>query len=378
MLARTLFDEEHHQFRAAVRRFFAAELTPNISRWEAQGQVDKRFWQACGEQGVLCPDMPEAYGGAGLDFRANAIVLEETSYTGSATPAFGVHSDIVAHYLLKYATEDLRRTWIPRMIDGTAVACICMTEPGGGSDLKAIRSTAVREGDHYRINGSKTFITNGATADIAIIAVRTGAQPGAKSISLFFCETNRPGFKIGRKLDKVGQASSDVTEIFFDDLMVPANYLLGAQNQGFVYMMQELPQERMSIAVSAHSAAQRAYDITVDYVKQRQAFGHSLMEFQNTRFVLADLRTQLQVGWAHLDACMSALVAKNLSTDQAASAKLFHTELRCEVTDACVQLFGGYGYMNEYEIARLWKDARVQRVYGGSSEVMKELISRAI
>lgn len=378
MLARTLFEDEHHQFRDAVRRFFAAELTPNIARWEAQGQVDKSFWRACGEQGVLCPDMPEAYGGAGLDFRANAIVLEETSYTGSATPAFGVHSDIVAHYILKYAHEDLRRTWIPRMIDGSAVSCICMTEPGGGSDLKAIRTSAVREGDNYRINGAKTFITNGVTADIAIIAARTGAEPGAKSISLFFCETDRQGYKVGRKLDKVGQASSDVAELFFDDLLVPAHHLLGAENQGFVYMMQELPQERMSIAVTAHSAAQRAYDLTVDYVKQRQAFGHSLMEFQNTRFVLADLRTKLQVGWAHIDACMTALVAKKLTTDQAASAKLFHTELRSEVTDACVQLFGGYGYMNEYEIARLWKDARIQRIYGGSSEIMKELISRAI
>lgn len=378
MLARTIFDPEHFQFRDAVRRFFAAELTPQIPRWEAQGQVDKSFWRACGEQGVLCPDMPETYGGAGLDFRANAIVLEETSYTGSATPAFGVHSDIVAHYLLKYAADALRTTWIPRMIDGSAIACICMTEPGGGSDLKAIRTSAKRDGESWRLNGAKTFITNGATADIALIAARTGAEPGAKGISLFFCETDRPGYKVGRKLDKVGQASSDVCEIFIDDLLLPAQHLLGAENQGFVYMMQELPQERMSIAVTAHSAAQRAYDITVDYVKQRQAFGQTLMDFQNTRFVLADLRTQLQVGWAHLDACISALLTKTLSTDQAASAKLFHTELRSEVTDACVQLFGGYGYMNEYEIARLWKDTRVQRIYGGSSEIMKELISRAI
>ena len=378
MLARTIFDPEHFQFRDAVRRFFAAELTPQIPRWEAQGQVDKSFWRACGEQGVLCPDMPETYGGAGLDFRANAIVLEETSYTGSATPAFGVHSDIVAHYLLKYAADALRTTWIPRMIDGSAIACICMTEPGGGSDLKAIRTSAKRDGESWRLNGAKTFITNGATADIALIAARTGAEPGAKGISLFFCETDRPGYKVGRKLDKVGQASSDVCEIFIDDLLLPAQHLLGAENQGFVYMMQELPQERMSIAVTAHSAAQRAYDITVDYVKQRQAFGQTLMDFQNTRFVLADLRTQLQVGWAHLDACIAALLTKTLSTDQAASAKLFHTELRSEVTDACVQLFGGYGYMNEYEIARLWKDTRVQRIYGGSSEIMKELISRAI
>lgn len=378
MLKRTIFSEEHDQFRDAVRRFFAAELTPNISRWEENGQVDKAFWRQCGEQGLLCPDMPEEFGGAGLDFRANTIVLEETSYTGSAAPTFGVHSDIVAHYLLKYAADDIRKTWIPKMADGTAISAICMTEPGGGSDLKAIRTTAKREDDGWRINGAKTFITNGVTSDIAIIAARTGKEAGAKGISLFFTETDRPGYNVGRRLDKVGQHSSDVAEIFFEDLLVPHANLVGQENLGFATMMQELPQERMSIAVTAHSAAQRAYDLTVDYVKQREAFGHSLMEFQNTRFVLADLRTKLQVGWAHLDSCIMALINKELSTDQAASAKLFHTELRSEVTDACVQLFGGYGYMNEYEIARLWKDTRVQRVYGGSSEVMKELISRAI
>jgi len=379
MLQRQIFEAEHHQFRDAVRRFFAAELTPNIPAWEAQGQVDKAFWRACGEHGLLCPDMPEVYGGAGLDFRANAIVLEETSFTGSATPTFGLHSDIVAHYLLKYATDDIRRTWLPRMADGSAVAAICMTEPGGGSDLQAIRTTARRGPDgQWILNGAKTFITNGVTSDVAIIAARTGAEGGAKGISLFLSETDRPGYRVGRKLDKVGQHSSDVAEIFFDDLALPAGYLIGAENQGFTYMMQELPQERMSIAVTAHSAAQRAYDITVDYVKERQAFGHALFDFQNTRFVLADLRAKLQVGWAHLDACIVALIEKRLTTDQAAAAKLWHTELRSEVTDACVQLFGGYGYMNEYEIARLWKDTRVQRVYGGSSEIMKELISRAI
>lgn len=378
MLQRTIFEAEHVQFRDAVRRFFAAELTPNIPVWEAAGEVDKAFWRACGEQGLLCPDMPEDYGGAGLDFRANAIVLEETSYTGSATPAFGVHSDIVAHYLLKYADDALRRTWLPRMASGHAIAAICMTEPGGGSDLQAVRTSAVRVGDNWTLNGAKTFITNGVTADIAIIAARTGSDRGAKSISLFFSETDRPGYRVGRKLDKVGQHSSDVAEIFFDDLTLPGHHLLGAENQGFVYMMQELPQERMSIAVTAHSAAQRAFDLTVDYVKQRQAFGKTLLEFQNTRFVLADLRAKLQVGWAHLDACIVALLAQHLTTDQAAAAKLWHTELRSEVTDACVQFFGGYGYMNEYEIARLWKDARIQRVYGGSSEIMKELISRAI
>jgi alkylation response protein AidB-like acyl-CoA dehydrogenase len=378
MLNRTIFDDEHVRFRDAARRFFAAELTPNIPQWEADGQVDKAFWRLCGEQGLLCPDLPAAYGGAGLDLRANAIVFEETSSTGSATPAFGAHSDIVAHYILNYMHEAVRNTWLPRMADGTAIGAICMTEPGGGSNLKAIRTTAKREDDGWRINGAKTFITNGVTSDIAIIAARTGRAAGAKGISLFFAETDRPGYKVGRKLDKVGQHSSDVAEIFFEDLLVPHNYLVGEENRGFATMMQELPQERLSISVTAHSAAQRASDLTVDYVKQRAAFSHSLMDFQNTRFVLADLRTKLQAGWAYLDNCIMALVDKQLTTDQAASAQLWHTELRSEVTDACVQLFGGYGYMNEYEIARLWKDTRIERVYGGSSAVMKKLISRAI
>lgn len=378
MIERTLYDDTHGLFRDAVRRFFAAELIPNIPRWEEARQMDKSFWRQCGEQGLLCPDIPEVYGGGGQDFRFNAIVLEETSFTGSSSPTFGVHSDIVAHYVLKYATPALREHWLPRMASGEAIAAICMSEPDGGSDLQRIRTTATREGEHYRLNGAKTFITNGVVADIAIVAAKTGGAAGAKSISLFLVETDRPGYTVGRKLDKVGQQSSDVAEIFLQDVMVPANQLLGAENQGFVYMMQELPQERLSIAVTAQAAAQHAFDITLDYVKQRSAFGKTLLEFQNTRFVMADLKAKLQVGWAHLDACIMALVRKQLTTAEAAAAKLWHTELRCEVADACVQLFGGYGYMNEYEISRLWKDARVQRIYGGTSEIMKELISRGL
>ncbi len=280
--------------------------------------------------------------------------------------------------MLKYANDELRRLWLPRMIDGSAIGAICMTEPSGGSDLKMLRTTAHREGDSYRINGSKTFITNGVTSDIAIIAARSRGVAGAKGISLFFTETDRPGYKVGRKLDKVGQYSSDVAEIFLEDLVVPAHHLLGAEQQGFAIMMQELPQERLSIAVSTHAAAQRAYDITVAYVNQREAFGDTLANLRNTRFVLADIHAHLQVGWAHLDSCIMALVKHELSTIAAAAATLWHTEMHCEVTDACVQLFGGYGYMNEYEIARLWKDARIQRIYGGSAAIMKELISRAL
>ncbi len=377
-LRRTLFDATHDLFRESVRRFFAAELIPNIPRWEANGLMDKAFWRACGEQGLLCPDLPEEYGGAGQDFRYNAIVLEETSFTGSSSPTFGVHSDIVAHYILKHAQPEAKRAWLPKMASGEAVAAICMTEPDGGSDLQRIRTTAKREGDSYVINGSKTFITNGVVADIAMVAARTGDAAGSKALSLFLVDTQTLGYSVGRKLDKVGQQSSDVAEIFFHDVRIPASNLVGAENQGFVYMMQELPQERLSIAVTAQAAAQHAFDITTDYVKQRKAFGKTLLEHQNTRFVLADLKAKIQVGWAHLDQCIMALVNKELTTAEAAAAKLWHTELRCEVADSCVQLFGGYGYMNEYEISRLWKDARVQRIYGGTSEIMKELIGRSL
>lgn len=378
MLSRTLFDEDHALFRDSVKKMYARELLPKAQQWEANGIVDREFWLACGANGLLLPDIPEQYGGGGQDFRFNAIILEETAFAGTTGPAFGVHNDIVAHYINNYASEAIKQQWLPKMASGEAIGAICMSEPGTGSDLKALRTRATPTEGGFLLNGSKTFITNGINADVAVVAARVGSDEGANAISLFVVDTASPGFIKGRKLDKVGNRSSDTAELFFEDVFVPAENLIGGQGNGFKLMMQELPQERLSIAISSQAAAQHAYDITVAYVEQRKAFGRAIKDFQNTRFQLADIKSQLQVGWAHIDACIIALVKKELKADQAAAAKLWHSELRWRVVDACLQLFGGYGYIEEYEIARLWRDARVMRLYGGTSEIMKDLISRSI
>jgi long-chain-acyl-CoA dehydrogenase len=357
---------------------YAKELVPKVEQWEKDGIVDRDFWLACGSNGLLLPDIPEEYGGSGLDFRFNAIILEETAMAGTTGPAFGVHNDIVAHYINNYANESIKQQWLPKMASGEAIGAICMSEPSTGSDLKALRTRATPTDGGYLINGSKTFITNGINADVAVIAARIGNDEGAQAISLFVVDAASPGFVKGRKLDKVGNRSSDTAELFFEDLFVPEENLIGGQGNGFKLMMKELPQERLSIAISSQAAAQHAYDITLSYVEERKAFGKAVKDFQNTRFMLADMKTQLQVGWAHLDTCIMALVNKQLETHEAASAKLWHSELRCSIVDNCLQLFGGYGYIEEYEIARLWRDARVMRLYGGTSEIMKDLISRSI
>jgi acyl-CoA dehydrogenase len=378
MLKRSIYDEEHQLFRDSVRRLYSRELLPKIDTWEREGIVDRDFWLACGAGGLLLPDIPEEYGGGGQDFRFNAILLEETALAGTTGPAFGVHNDIVAHYIHNHASETVKRKWLSKMATGEAIGAICMTEANAGSDLKALRTHAREVDGGFMLNGSKTFITNGINADVAVVAARTGENQGAGDISLFVVDAASPGYVRGRKLDKVGNRSSDTAELFFEDLFVPAENLLGGRGKGFKLMMQELPQERLSIAISCQAAAQHAFDITVDYVSERQAFGQPIKEFQNTRYQLAAIKSRLQVGWAHLDSCISALVARELTTEQAASAKLWHSELRCEVVDDCVQLFGGYGYVEEYEIARLWRDARVMRIYGGTSEIMKEVISRSL
>ncbi|GAB3377167.1 acyl-CoA dehydrogenase family protein [Spongiibacter taiwanensis] len=378
MLNRAIYTEEHQQFRESVKKMYAKELVPYVEQWEQEGIVSRAFWQACGENGMLLPDIPEQYGGMGLDFRFNAIILEETAMAGTTGPAFGVHNDIVAHYINNYGSEKVKQEWLPKMATGGAIGAICMSEPSTGSDLKEVRTKATPVEGGFVLNGSKTFITNGINADVAVIAARVGDDSGAKAISLFVTGCDQKGFIKGRKLDKVGNRSSDTAELFFEDLFIPAENMLGKQGDGFIYMMKELPQERLSIAISCQAAAQHAYDIAVGYVKERRAFGKAVFDFQNTKFVLANLKAQLQVGWAHLDACIEALVEKRLTTDEAAAAKLWHSELRCKVVDDCLQMFGGYGYIEEYEIARLWRDARVMRIYGGTSEIMKDLISRSI
>jgi alkylation response protein AidB-like acyl-CoA dehydrogenase len=364
-------------FRDQVRRFFAAEMEPHLERWEAEGIADRDMWTKCGAQGLLCPTVPEAYGGLGLDFGYNAVIDEELAYIGSSA-GITLHSDIVADYLVAYGSEEQKHRWLPRMISGETPTAIAMTEPGAGSDLQGVKTTAVADGDDYVINGSKTYITNGQHAELIIVVAKTDPTQGARGTSLILVESDRPGFARGRNLDKIGLHSQDTSELFFQDVRVPRSNLLGGEGMGFAYLMNQLPQERLSIACSAQASAQRAYDEAVKFTKERKAFGKTVFEFQNTRFTLADLATKLQVGWAHLDWAIRRHLAGELNAAEASAAKLWHTELQFEVCDASLQLHGGAGYMNEYLIARLWRDARVTRIFGGTNEIMKEVVSRSI
>jgi len=373
---RLVYGAEHNQFRDSVRRFLERELLPNYARWEQQGIVDRAFWKASGEAGLLCPTAPEEYGGLGLDFRYNAVIDEEIAYAG-ATLGISLQSDITVDYILHYGSEAQKRRYVPAMIAGDLIVAIAMTEPGAGSDLQGVRTTARRDGDSYVINGSKIYITNGQNADLIIVVARTG-DAGAKGISLVLVEADRDGFKRGRNLDKIGQHSGDTSELFFEDVRVPAENVLGQEGAGFGYLMNQLAQERLSIAVSAQAGAQRAFDEAVRFTKDRRAFGKTVFDFQNSRFTLADLKAKLQVGWAHLDWALDRHIKKQLTAAEASAAKYWHTETQWEVMDAALQLHGGAGYMNEYLIARMWRDARVQRIYGGTSEIMREVISRAL
>jgi alkylation response protein AidB-like acyl-CoA dehydrogenase len=374
---RTAFTAEHDMFRDQVRRFFAAEMEPHLDRWEQEGIADRDMWTKCGAQGLLCPTVPEAYGGLGLDFGYNAVIDEELAYIGSSA-GITLHSDIVADYIVGYGTEEQKLHWLPRMISGETPTAIAMTEPGAGSDLQGVKTTAVVDGDDYVINGSKTYITNGQHAELVIVVAKTDPAQGARGTSLILVESDRPGYARGRNLDKIGLHGQDTSELFFSDVRVPRSNLLGGEGLGFAYLMNQLPQERLSIACSAQASAQRAYDEAVKFTKERKAFGKTVFEFQNTRFTLADLATKLQVGWAHLDWCIARHLAGELTAAEASAAKLWHTELQFEVCDVSLQLHGGAGYMNEYLIARLWRDARVTRIFGGTNEIMKEVVSRSI
>lgn len=379
MLARRkIYDEEHEIFRESVRRFFEKEMIPNRQTWEDAGVVAKDFWEKAGEAGLLCPDLPEEYGGPGGDFRYNALVDEELGYASGGAAGFAVHSDICAQYILKYGSEDLKAEWLPRMVSGKTIGAIAMTEPGTGSDLQAVKTTAIRDGNHYVVNGQKTFITNGQNADLIIVVAKTNPDEDAHGVSLILVESDREGFTRGRNLEKIGQKSADTSELFFTDVRVPVTNCLGEENQGFAYLMQRLPQERLAIAVGAAASAQKAFDITVDYVKERKAFGRPIFGFQNTRFKLAEMKAELAVGWAYVDQCLERHLAEELDAEGAAIAKLWLTEMQGRTVDQCLQLHGGYGYMEEYPISKMFVDARVQRIYGGTSEIMKELISRFI
>ena len=376
---RFAYNEDHEAFRQTVRSFLAKEGVPNVDRWEKDRLVPKEFWRAAGAIGMLCPTVPEQYGGLGLDFGYNAVVDEEMSYLG--VPAgFSLQSDIVADYVAHYGSEEQKAEWLPRMVSGETITAIAMTEPGTGSDLQAIRTTARKDGNHYVINGSKTYITNGQNTDLTLVVAKTDpdAKPAWKGMSIILVESDREGFRKGRKLDKIGQDAADTSELFFDDVRVPITNCLGEEGKGFVYLMSQLPQERLSIAVSVQASAQKAFDETVAFTKDRKAFAGMVFDFQNTRFVLADLKTKLQVGWAHLDWAIARHLKGELTNEEGAAAKLWHTELQWEVMDKCLQLHGGAGYMNEYPIARSWRAARVTRIFGGTSEIMKEVIGRSL
>lgn len=374
---RTIFTEDHAIFRDSVRKLFSRALIPHLDQHERDGIVGRDFWRQCGAAGLLCPTVDPAYGGPGLDFTYNVIVQEELSYAGSQA-GLAIQNDITADYIQAYGSQAQKQRYLPRMVGGECIAAIGMTEPSAGSDMKAIRTVARRDGDDFVINGSKIYITNGHNADLLILAAKTDPARGASGMSLFLVETATEGFVRGRKLDKIGQRSGDTAELFFQDMRVPADSLLGAENAGFGYLVTQLAQERLSVAVASQAAAQRAFDEALAFTKQRQAFGQRVFDFQNTRFVLAGLKTELQVGWAHLDWAVARHVAGKLDAQAASAAKLWHTELQGRVVDAALQLHGGAGYMNDYMIARLYRDARVTRIYGGTSEIMKEVIGRAL
>jgi acyl-CoA dehydrogenase len=347
-------------------------------QWEKDGQIDRNFWYKAGEQGMLCPGAPEEYGGVGADFRYNMVVSEEVSRLGLTGIGFSLHNDVTTPYLTNVANEAQKQKYLQRCISGDCIVAIAMTEPGTGSDLQGIKTSAVDMGDHYLLNGSKTFITCGQQADIVLVVCRTDLDPkaGAKAFSILIVERDMPGFERGRNLDKLGQKAQDTSELFFNDVKVPKENLLGEEGMGFIYLMRELPQERLSIAVSAVAGCESVMAQTVNYVKERKAFGKSIADFQNTQFTLAQLEAEVTAMRIFIDRCAELLLTSELTTVDASKAKLLATELQGRVTDQCLQLHGGYGYMWEYPVTRAYADARIQRIYGGTSEVMKLIIGR--
>jgi long-chain-acyl-CoA dehydrogenase len=376
---RAIYNSDHELFRANARRFFREELEPNIDQWEKEGCLPREFWLKAGENGFHCCGVPEEYGGPGADFLYNMVLSEEVGFAiGGASVGFSVSSDIVAYYLLHSGADEQKQKWLPKLVTGEAIAAIGMTEPGCGSDLKAMRTTAVQNGDEYIINGQKTFITNGQNCDFVLLACSTDPEAGAKGVSLIIVEADRVGFSRGRNLEKIGQKAADTSEMFFSDVHVPVSNLLGKEGGGFAVLMNELPRERITIACRALAEAQRAYELTVDYVKERRAFGKKVYEFQNTQFKLAEMKTNLAVGWSYIDQCLVKILEGRLTPEEGAMAKLWTTETGNKIVDECLQLFGGYGYMNEYPISRLFVDSRVRRIYGGTSEIMKLVIGRTV
>ncbi|MCX7175654.1 MAG: acyl-CoA dehydrogenase family protein [Proteobacteria bacterium] len=377
-IQRTLFNEELDLFRDTARRFMEQEVAPQHGRWEEQGYVDRELWKKAGANGFLCSSMPEQYGGAGADKRYSLVLIEEGARVNATGLGFGLHSEIVAPYLLHYGNDFIKQTYLPKMASGEMIGAIAMTEPGAGSDLQGVRTSAVRDGEDYLIDGSKIFITNGWHCDLVIVVAKTDPGRGAKGTSLFVVDSAMPGFTKGKPLKKAGMKAQDTAELFFDKVRVPARNLLGQENNGFIYLMQELPWERLQIAIAAIASAEAALGWTTRYCRERKAFGQEIMQFQNTRFTLAELTTEVQIGRVFVDRCIELLLEDKLDAATASMAKYWCSDLQFKVMDACVQLHGGYGYMWEYPITRAWADSRVQRIYGGTNEIMKELISRTL
>ena len=379
MLPRNLFTAEHEAFRETVRKFYEKEVVPNIERYEQQQHVDRELWNKAGDMGLLCATMPEAYGGSGVDRLYSMILIEEQAYAMDSSTGFSLHSDIVANYLNNFGNEEQKKLWLPKMASGEVVTAIAMTEPGTGSDLQAVRTTAILDGEDYVINGSKIFITNGYLCDMAIVVCKTGsADKGSANLSLLIVEADRVGFSKGKPLNKIGMKGQDTCELFFDNVRVPKENLLGMEGMGFMMLMKELAWERMLVAIICQAGAEAAFAHTVKYTKERQAFGKPISTFQNTRFKLAELRTEIDFCRAYLDRCMELQLEEKLGIDAAAAAKYKISEMFSKVVDECLQLHGGYGYMMEYPIARAYIDNRANRIYAGTNEIMKELISRCL
>lgn len=376
MIERSIFAPEHDMWRDSVRKFVEKEIVPFHDEWEKDGIVPRELWLKAGEAGMLCCTVPEEYGGLGADYLYDVIVFEELWRAGASGPGFLIHTDLVATYILAFGSEEQKKHWLPKMVRGEAIGSLGMTEPHAGSDLKALRTRAARDGNDFVINGQKVFISNGQLCDILVLATKTDSAAGAKGVSLFLIDTSLPGFKRGKNLAKLGMKAQDTSELFFDNLRVPASAMLGEEGRGFALMMTKLAQERLAQAIRSATVTETVIDYTVDYTAERQAFGQSIGEFQNTQFVLADLKARAVMARVFTDRCIELFMEGRLDPVDAAMAKMTTSELHCETVDKCLQLFGGWGYMWEYPICRAYADARVVKIAGGSVEIMKTIISR--
>ena len=377
-MKRKLFDADHEYFRDSVRRFFEAEMAPKYQEWEEAGEVSREAWKALGAQGFLCTQMPEEYGGSGVDKRFATILIEEQYKLGMCGAGWPLHSDLVAPYILEYGTEEQKQRWLPPMATGDVIGAIAMTEPSAGSDLKELRTSAKRTNSGYVLNGQKTFITNGYNADLVIVAAKTDPKAGARGVSLFLVDTSLPGYRVGKKLDKIGLHAGDTAELYFDDIELPQDALLGEEGKGFYMLMQQLPWERLTVLINAVAVAEAAYNWTLDYVRDRKAFGGSLLDLQNTQFQLARCKMDIEIGYAFVDRCLEAQIDGELTAEEGAMSKIWGSEMQDRVIDICLQLHGGNGYMRDYPISRLWTDSRYQRIAGGATEVLLHVIGKSL